>query len=714
MRFFFSILLFCVCTVANSQTLNAKQFYQRLLEEKRASSLQQLIDDEIFLHPPNERCSFLDSVSFLTSKNKSLSLAYAILCQSIAFECHSNTPILKTQWQQKAIQSVRNSQTPCYEVVVLAKTGQYISTRNSRQDQEAIIFLKKADSLMKEFNCKDWAYSIPEAEFYVFMQQNKHDLALSKILKAEDLYHQYADTKSLAYFQLQNNIGLIFYRTQNYPEALKHWQKALKVAHINSMKSRSISSLYNSIGLAHKALKNYPEANSHFLKSVEIAQTIKDSIWIGIPQGNIADILTNQKKYDQAQKHLKIYLDYSLKFNEFGITAAAYTKIAMVHLELKEIDLALSNLHLAAECLTKKEKEIIQASPVSYLEYQKKLYCAYILAYEKTSQYEQAFFYQKKYQAVTDSLNQVLNREKIAEIEGLHRFKEQETENKLLKQETQNKEQEIYNQKIIIFTVSVIAFLSIVGGIYVFTYFKLKKKYVHQLEYLNHFKSKIFSVVSHDLRGYMSSLKGFVYLVRNQEMSKKDLDIITEELSKNTEYTSDVMDNLLLWAKSQLEGQSLRLENYNIKEMIVKAVFDVGWFSNNKKISIEMDVPDYLPVYTDKNVFEIALRNLLSNAIKFTKTGGKVWVKVEKLEYFCQISVVDMGVGISSENLVKIKSGISTTSKGTQMEKGIGLGLILCQDSIKENGGKFDIISELNKGTTVIFTLPLALPSNNA
>lgn len=124
-----------------------------------------------------------------------------------------------------------------------------------------------------------------------------------------------------------------------------------------------------------------------------------------------------------------------------------------------------------------------------------------------------------------------------------------------------------------------------------------------------------------------------------------------------------------------------------------------------------MDVPESLIVSADKNVFEIALRNLLTNSIKFTKIGGKIWVKVTSSNKFCEVSVIDMGVGISPEDLEKIRNGISITNKGTQLEKGIGLGLVLCRDSIQESGGDFYIESILGKGTTVKFTLPLAVPS---
>ena len=101
------------------------------------------------------------------------------------------------------------------------------------------------------------------------------------------------------------------------------------------------------------------------------------------------------------------------------------------------------------------------------------------------------------------------------------------------------------------------------------------------------------------------------------------------------------------------------------------------------------------------------LRNLLSNAIKFTSQYGIIKIKVEKDDKMVKVSVIDNGVGISNQDQEKLfKIDSNPTTIGTSQEKGTGLGLILCKDFVERNGGKIWVESELEKGSSFIFTIP--------
>ncbi|KOY85007.1 hypothetical protein AD998_01575 [bacterium 336/3] len=690
-----------------TQVYSAENIYQNLKSTNDYVLQHHLIEQSLGF--TSQKCDYLEQLENLIGTDENLKITSAIILILKAKECSNENASQQASLREKAFQLIRSSKEPCFEAFIASRMA--LGKFNSANFKSNIDYLEDTKLFIKQQNCYQYAYVVHEINHLILLKQGKNDLALKEILEAEELYNKYSRLNGFAWINLQKNIGLIFYQTKNYAMALKHWSAGLNTSEKLLPKIRTVIGLKNDVGLAYKALKDYNNALKHFSLAIDMAKEIKDSVWIGIPQGNMAEIFIEQNKYEQAKTYLNNYLESGFKFGEHGIVVAAYTKLAIVNYKQQKVQEALKMLSLGEAYLKQHETKIYRTNQIAYLEYQKKLYNTYVQAFENIQDYPKAFIYQKKYQEITDSLNTIFNRGKISEIEGFYKFKEQEVENNLLRQQAKSKEKELFNQRVIIFTTSMIAFISIIGGIYMFTYFNLRKKYIKNLEYVNNFKSKVFSVVSHDLRGYMSSLKGFVYLIRNQNLDKKDLDTITEELSKNTEYTSDLMDNLLLWAKSQLEGQKLKIENHYVKEIVVETIFEVGWFSNNKKISIEMDISDNLIINADKNVFEIALRNLLTNAIKFTKIGGKIWVKVVRVDKFCEVSVIDMGVGISPEDLKKIQNGISLTTKGTQLEKGIGLGLVLCRDSIQESGGNFYIESTLGKGTIAKFTLPLATPS---
>jgi signal transduction histidine kinase/tetratricopeptide (TPR) repeat protein len=703
----FWVFLLSYANLCYAQIYNPEEVYQHLKQTNDYVLQYHILEQSLVLSSQN--CQYAKKLKKIIHDEKDLDVASAIVLLLEAHECYEGNPQQQEQLREQALQIVRSSREPCFEAFIASRIA--FEKFNSANFKSNIDYLEDTKSFIKQQNCYQYAYVVHEINYLILSKKGKNDLALKEILEAELLYKQHNPSKGFGWVLLQENIGFIFYQTKNYPTALKHWNQGLNTVEKFSIKTRTFIRLHNDIGLAHKNMKDYEQSLVHFSKAMQIAKEIKDSVWIGIPQGNIADVLLEQEKYEQAQSYLNNYLQYALKFKEHGIVVAAYIKLANLNYKQEKTQEALKLLGLGEVYLKEHEDEIYKINQVAFLEYKRKLYNTYVQVLEMSKNYSQAFIYQKKYQETVDSLHTILNRDKIAEVEGLYKLKERELENELLKQQTKNRDNEIVNQRIVTFVMSLIALVSLVGGVYMVTYFKLRKKYIKNLEYVNNFKSKIFSVISHDLRGYMSSLKGFVYLVRNQDLDKKDLDIITEELSKNTEYTSNLIDNLLLWAKSQLEGKKLKIENHPVKEIIAETIFEVSWFSDNKKVSIDMEVPDNLIVSADKNIFEIALRNLLTNAIKFTKTGGQVWVKAKQMGKFCEISVIDTGVGICPEDLEKIRSGISITNKGTQLEKGVGLGLILCRDSIQESGGSFYIESVLGKGTTVKFTLPLAEPS---
>jgi signal transduction histidine kinase len=113
-------------------------------------------------------------------------------------------------------------------------------------------------------------------------------------------------------------------------------------------------------------------------------------------------------------------------------------------------------------------------------------------------------------------------------------------------------------------------------------------------------------------------------------------------------------------------------------------------------------------IRSDRNMMDSILRNLISNAIKFTHTGGEVRIKAWEKQAFVEVTVEDTGVGISQEDLKQLFRGdVHHTTLGTTQEKGTGFGLLLCKEFVEKNGGQISIHSQLGKGTSIIFTIPL-------
>ena len=122
------------------------------------------------------------------------------------------------------------------------------------------------------------------------------------------------------------------------------------------------------------------------------------------------------------------------------------------------------------------------------------------------------------------------------------------------------------------------------------------------------------------------------------------------------------------------------------------------------KLIVELDAD--LSVYVDHNALSTIIRNLISNAIKFTPRGGTIKIISERDQHNVALKVIDSGVGIGQNKLSKIFDLDPSRARGTEGEKGTGLGLMLCKELVELNKGEIKVGSVLNKGTTIQINLP--------
>jgi len=243
--------------------------------------------------------------------------------------------------------------------------------------------------------------------------------------------------------------------------------------------------------------------------------------------------------------------------------------------------------------------------------------------------------------------------------------------------------------------------------------FKINKRLREQkkdLEQLNDLKDKFFSIISHDLKGPIFGVKELVYMTQTGLISEEEFMELLPELSKNMEQVAILLQNLLAWASSQIRGEQLNIENFEINHLLQQQQKLLLRISQEKNIQIEIDSTEDLWVSADKNMIDLVLRNLINNAIKFSKTGEKVLLSTSLSGNRIKICVEDTGTGISPENLEKIHEGTSFTTRGQNNESGTGLGLVLVKDYVDKNNGKLSITSELGKGSKFCLELPKGSP----
>ena len=242
------------------------------------------------------------------------------------------------------------------------------------------------------------------------------------------------------------------------------------------------------------------------------------------------------------------------------------------------------------------------------------------------------------------------------------------------------------------------------------------KQYSEKLAELNATKDKFFSIIAHDLKGPFNVILGFSDLILETEFENSDTKEILDfvhTIRDSAQHTYELLVNLLEWAKSQTGKMQFNPETISIEKLFNEAINLAESAAKNKNIEISFVQSENLEIYADKNMIATILRNLIGNAIKFTPKNGKINLKSALKNNAVLITVSDTGIGIEPNNIAKLfKIGEIYYSKGTENEKGTGLGLILCKEFIEKHGGKIWVKSELGKGSDFKFTIPLFSENN--
>jgi len=229
----------------------------------------------------------------------------------------------------------------------------------------------------------------------------------------------------------------------------------------------------------------------------------------------------------------------------------------------------------------------------------------------------------------------------------------------------------------------------------------------NKLERVNEEKNKLFSIISHDLRSPMDSIRGYLELLAENLLSEDEKSAIQEELLTQTKYTSELLLNILYWSKTQMQGVTVHLKPLQLKTIIEKTAGLAVAAGAKKGVKLTHSISPAVEVIGDDDMLVIVLRNLINNAIKFTPEGGEVIIStVETTNHEIKIAVQDNGIGIPPDKWDGIFSFKTQSTYGTNNEKGIGLGLMLCKEFVEYQHGKIWFESQVGTGTTFFITLP--------
>ena len=314
-----------------------------------------------------------------------------------------------------------------------------------------------------------------------------------------------------------------------------------------------------------------------------------------------------------------------------------------------------------------------------------------------------------------ETQNGIMNATKIIKL--LNRMEERESI--IINQRTKNLET-IKGHGYLIFTILMILFFIVIIAFYIIlrndiklrirTENELKQK-SEELKSSNNYKDKMFSIIAHDLRNPFQPIVTISEIMTTdfETLNKNEIKELGEQLELTSKNVLVLLENLLEWSKVQTGKMHFNPEVISVKDKFASVIRNLSVYAEEKKIKLYDITNADIEVFADTNMLSSILQNLVSNAIKFTPVNGEIRISSMIEGGNILFSVCDSGIGIAKEYIGKIfNMGDHYTTKGTNDEKGSGLGLLICREFIDMHNGKIWAEANKNEGTTFYFTIPIA------
>ncbi|MDN3667291.1 ATP-binding protein [Algibacter miyuki] len=525
--------------------------------------------------------------------------------------------------------------------------------------------------------------------------------ALKYYLEAIEIAKAYDSDKYLSKCYL--NISSIYRVQKEYEQTILFLSKSLKINQSNNDDVQFAKNL-NNLTACYIEMGNLDKATVAVDNAISIFEKVKLDSWLSYAYELKGSIHTNKGQFYQALEWLnksekihdkidkgryKIPLALNLSKTYFGLKdydkAEAY---ALKALEISEKLNVLEERDVTLELLYKIEK--INGTP------------------------EKALAYLEDLKAISDTINKNNNIKELRILKSNLEF-EQKKEQYI----SESQQKHVLQRSYIYFSILIILAFAII----IFILKKnnktqnalnqkllenteaLKKNEIH-LNEANNTKSRLFSIIAHDLKGPIDSFKSLLDLFNKSELSKTEFMHFMPQIGENIDSIAFTLNNLLTWGQSQMDGLSTKPDVIPLKTLVDESLRLLSKQAEVKSISTINNIDKNVIAWSDRDQIDVVIRNLISNALKFTREHGIITISAVEKALFWEVQIQDNGVGMSEDALSKIFTENETASSyGTRNEKGTGLGLRVCKEMVENNGGTIWVESNLNYGSSFYFTV---------
>ena len=587
--------------------------------------------------------------------------------------------------------------------------------------KKAIVYAQKLDD--KQMLAR--AYNNTGAGYFLL---GDYETATTYYYGALKLREEIGDSAGLRASYI--NVANIYASQGEHAEALTNYKKALRLAELNKDYVAASRAL-NNIGKVYQTLKDYDLSISYYNRALPLKKQINDTKGVIISLINIGNIL-NLKGYhisalSNFNKALPLAEQIGSLHDKIYILRGKAVSYKLDQNYEKAVQLGKQSLELARQ-LDEKNEVKLSAETLNQI-------------YLAMGDYAKAHTYLNLYNLYNDSISSERIKNQIALVQVKYETEKKARENLKLMAEQKLHLKELEQKGIVqYFFIAVLILVCIVAGILYAGSSRLKRinavllekneqitrssailskqkealteqatqlqSQKQELERLNGVKDRLFSVIAHDLRGPLVSLKGLLQVMAKGKLPADKQEQLFKSLVKGQQNVLWMLDNLFDWARAQMKGFEVEKKSLDIYELTDENIRLLLPIAYSKGISMDNRIQEGEMVSADKEMMKLVLRNLLSNAIKFCKEDDVITISAVRSGDTYTITIADTGVGIAPEIMPRIFGEGNYSSRGTADEKGSGLGLALCKDFIEQNGGTIWVESTLGAGSAFSFTVP--------
>lgn len=575
---------------------------------------------------------------------------------------------------------------------------------NTPTNHDSVVYLlDKASTLAESLHNSNHEVNVKIIRGINEYYSGNYELAIDLYYSALDMAEQIKDSAAMA--KVNHNLAMIFDELEDFDEAIRYFQKSLIISQ-EIDDSAQMAKTFQNLAISYQNKKDLVKSLEFIDKANSLAVQRKDTAMIIDLTNNLGTISYDQKKLDESLKYYLKALELYQQINDRQGIAYAYNNIGLVYLDKGEFKKSFDYFN----------QSLALATELKLADFTADIYSNLTVYYKEIKDYKNAYLYYDKYNTVYDSLIGEKKTKMIRQIQAKYQLGKKTRELEELKTKNQSQLDAIDNARVFQIYLAAIAILVIILMIATFyLLFKEKKLAAEllvktkELNELNISKDKFFSIIAHDLKNPFNVLVSYTSLLKTdlEMFSTEELKQIVTDLNQASENGFNLLQNLLLWTRTQTNRIHIFKSKFNLSEVFekVKALVDLNLLSKDQKLTLIVD-PDRI-VFADKDMIATIIRNLVFNAIKFSKKGSEIILKASETVQGVQIDVIDSGIGISSETISKLfRIDTNTSLQGTEGETGTGLGLVICREFVEKHGGQIWVESELGKGSVFSFTLP--------